>query len=510
MELLKKDSYILYRSDNRNGDKFTYSISHLDLPGVIIRRWPSREEWNKNDVSDRFPEFAQSEVYKTFEKFITNDTRKKSKDQPKYTKQPDYMQTSLFDDDYDYDEEENWRKKPTRHQDHSKDSNAGYIYPSSIYNFASTRTYALDKEAAIEKYCKSNTLCLHKSDPTTTMLRQIYEGKGWDVINDAHEFSSDTLNELIDRHERIVMLGHGTPYGLMGFISPEQAPHLEPKKLFALWCNADAYCNTYLPNKKGFFACGNMPSDDGEASCVGFRVSHKYMDDNITYWCKLCGDVVEQCLEGDADAGCQYIREKYWEKYHEGSANEIGITKYNYVRTKVAGQANLPEPTGEKITHEDPPAPTYKSYGGYYDDYDDYDDFYSSRYSYPVARTSTKKDDKTTTTGFNYPKVNLKSPEICLCETTKGFEIFTREDWASTPFIYIRITDKTSHLSRYQTVVNLGYKTVQEVFDALKKQITNYDLGDLIVDAKVTTKEELIQKHTPTLIKEGLMNEGEE
>lgn len=215
-----------------------------------------------------------------------------------------------------------------------------------------TPSYKTSKEEALKKYCNSNTLCFHKADPTTTMLEQIYAGRGWDVITDANEMSSDTIAALIDAHERIVMLGHGSAYGLIGFINSSHASHLKDKKLFALWCNADAYCNNYLKDKKGFFACGNMPSDEHEANWVGYHVSHKYMDDNITYWCKLCGDVVEQCLEGDADAGCKYIRDKYWEKYHKGSADEVGITKYNYVRTKVAGQANLPEPTGEEITGE--------------------------------------------------------------------------------------------------------------------------------------------------------------
>ena len=220
----------------------------------------------------------------------------------------------------------------------SKVTYTPYKYP--------THNWYISEEEALEKYCKSNTLCLHKSDPTTTMLKQIYEGKGWDVINDCYSIDSNTLAKLIDKHERIVMLGHGSGYGLIGFIRPEHAPHLEPKKLFALWCNADAYCERYLPNKKGFFACGNMPSDEHEARAVGYNVSHNYMDDNITYWCKLCGDVVEKCLEGNAKEGCKYIRDKYWEKYgHSDNPEEVGITTYNYQRTKTAGEKLIPAPT---------------------------------------------------------------------------------------------------------------------------------------------------------------------
>lgn len=227
--------------------------------------------------------------------------------------------------------------------DYARKATSQPVYRSNSY-FSWEPKY-ISKEEAFEKYNKSNTLCLHKSDPTTTMLDQIYRGKGWDVINDSYSVSREVLAELIDSHERIVMLGHGSGGGLIGFFGSEMAEHLKDKKLFALWCNADAYCNRYLPNKKGFFACGNMPSDDREARWVGFNVSHKYMDDNITYWCKLCGDVVEECLEGNADKGCQYIREKYWEKYgHSENPDEVGITLYNYQRTKVAGQDLIDPP----------------------------------------------------------------------------------------------------------------------------------------------------------------------
>lgn len=107
-------------------------------------------------------------------------------------------------------------------------------YTPYTYPFSGWQKSTISDKEALEKYCKSDTLCLHKSDPTTTMLKQIYEGKGWDVINDSYSISSETLAKLIDKHDRIVMLGHGTSYGLIGFIGPEHAPHLEPKKLFAL------------------------------------------------------------------------------------------------------------------------------------------------------------------------------------------------------------------------------------------------------------------------------------
>lgn len=93
------------------------------------------------------------------------------------------------------------------------------------------------------------------------MLKQIYNGKGWDVINNSNELSEDVLHKLIDAHERIVMLGHGTSQGLIGFINNCCAKHLKGKNVFAIWCNADKYFERYLPEMKGKFITKNAPSE---------------------------------------------------------------------------------------------------------------------------------------------------------------------------------------------------------------------------------------------------------
>ena len=199
-----------------------------------------------------------------------------------------------------------------------------------------------------DKYCKSNTLVMHLTDPSTTMLEQIYKGKGWDELHGReipYAIRDEVINELIKAHERIVCLGHGTSGGLIGFINSSHSDALRDKKKFLLWCNADGYVKNYLNDTSGYFACGNMPSDSNEASWVGFHVSEEYMNENITYWCKLCADVVEECLEGNAKAGCKYIRDKYWEKYGKSEdPDEVGITLYNYKRTKTAGELLIDNP----------------------------------------------------------------------------------------------------------------------------------------------------------------------
>jgi len=56
-------------------------------------------------------------------------------------------------------------------------------------------------------------LIIHPSDPTTDFLKPIYSN-----INDAiivnGGVSKDQLTQLIKEHDRIIMMGHGSPSGL--------------------------------------------------------------------------------------------------------------------------------------------------------------------------------------------------------------------------------------------------------------------------------------------------------
>lgn len=465
MVLIKKGNYTLEKFDGYEDGTFWYDIY---LHNTCLHSVSSHNDWKPEDINN--DEFLKSDLYKTFLKFADNTS------EPEKSKNSSYKKVSLFGDDYDDDDWSGW-------------SYSGYYYGSGK---SYKPTYKTSKEEAIEKYCKSNTLCLHKSDPTTTMLKQIYDGKGWDVINDAYEMSSDTIAELIDRHERIVMLGHGSPGGLIGFITSEHAKHLEPKKLFALWCNADSYCNTYLPNKKGFFACGNMPSDDGEASWQGFTVTHKWMDDNITYWCKLCGDVVEQCLEGNADAGCKYIRDKYWERYHKGDADQVGITIYNYRRTKVAGQDLIPEPEGAEIIG---PKETKKE-----------------------LQKSQAPSWKGSFTGFNYPSWSKKSQDSASTPstinslsviskkeyvTTKGYEI---EEVEKLNYFLYRVFDSYGTYIMGETILKTQKPSIEKAMELLKTHHKDVDIGEIIKDKKESLKAKYRQK----AINEGFIKENEE
>lgn len=187
------------------------------------------------------------------------------------------------------------------------------------------------KSGYVEKYNNSDTLVFHKADPSTTMLSQLYEGKGFDVITDVN-INPLEIQSLMKSHSRIMCLGHGTSRGLLGGnIGPDEAPYFAGKNIFAIWCNADAYFNRYCPSSaRGKFITGNMPSEVWECRAAGCgNISAELMLENITYWSKLCADVVEMALSGDVNGAVDYVRKNYLEQY-----GNHPVTIYNAERTQ--------------------------------------------------------------------------------------------------------------------------------------------------------------------------------
>ena len=215
------------------------------------------------------------------------------------------------------------------------------------------------KSGYVEKYNNSNTLVFHKADPSTTMLSQLYEGKGFDVITDVN-INPLEVQSLMESHDRIMCLGHGTSHGLIGgVIGPREAPYFEGKNIFAIWCNADAYFNRYCPSSaRGKFITGNMPSEVWECRAAGCgNISAELMLENITYWSKLCADIVEMALSGDVNGAVDYVRKNYLEQY-----GNHPVTIYNAMRTQGLNmQKPLPKYTfkGKHLQEKDFPYPGF-------------------------------------------------------------------------------------------------------------------------------------------------------
>jgi hypothetical protein len=91
------------------------------------------------------------------------------------------------------------------------------------------------------------TLVIHPLDNSTLFLSDIYQDEKWLVID--NNPSTKYLVEQIKLHDRIVMLGHGTEEGLLGFgrfiINSKLVYLLRSKFCVCIWCNADKFVEKY-------------------------------------------------------------------------------------------------------------------------------------------------------------------------------------------------------------------------------------------------------------------------
>jgi hypothetical protein len=122
------------------------------------------------------------------------------------------------------------------------------------------------------------TLVLHPDDRSTDFLKEIYSGKGYDVIT-RWDISYPVLKAMVETHDRIMMMGHGSPNGLIGFghifMNPKFIELLQTKECVCIWCNADKYVE---PNNiKGFYT-GIFISEVGEAAYYGIKATQREID----------------------------------------------------------------------------------------------------------------------------------------------------------------------------------------------------------------------------------------
>lgn len=246
-------------------------------------------------------------------------------------------------------QDEKAKKQPK--QKNKKDSNISLFFSGlddedeeddedSLFDYSSLSKYTEPEKSTgfLDKLNKSDTLVIHCLDNTTNMLSQIYEGKNWDVLRDGN-IDKEEFHQLLESHDKIICLGHGTPSGLINvqgrgyIIGDGEAKYLKGKKLFLIWCHASSFA---IRHGLHGFITGNMPSDAWEARSVGFNVTQKYMNDNITFWSKCCAKYVNQALSGNPERASANIRKEYLAVYGDEDKwndQEIGITKYNTERT---------------------------------------------------------------------------------------------------------------------------------------------------------------------------------
>jgi hypothetical protein len=175
------------------------------------------------------------------------------------------------------------------------------------------------------------TLIIHPEDETTSFLDIVYKDIPDKTIITGRCTKGD-VQQAIREHDRIMMMGHGSPAGLFsvgmfhttnGYIIDQQmVPLLKEKKdnVF-IWCNADKFVDFW--KLKGFYS-GMFISEIGEANYCGIPGTDQELIDESNF--------------GFVNIISKYIVEDT-ETIHENVLNEYGVIAeqnpvalYNHMR----------------------------------------------------------------------------------------------------------------------------------------------------------------------------------
>lgn len=149
------------------------------------------------------------------------------------------------------------------------------------------------------------TLIIHPLDKSTGFLDIVYN-----TIPDKTVITGgvtkDELMELITSHERVMIMGHGSPYGLFSvgqfnmsgpyIIDYSFIPLLQEKtNSVFIWCNADQFVNRH--KLKGFYS-GMFISEVGEANYCGLPGTKQNVVDESNFgFCNIISHYINENSE---------------------------------------------------------------------------------------------------------------------------------------------------------------------------------------------------------------------
>jgi len=148
-------------------------------------------------------------------------------------------------------------------------------------------------------------LVIHPTDASTDFLKPIYANISEATIIHGG-IGKGQIAKLISEHDRIIMMGHGSPSGLFscakfgdndysGFvIDYKMVPLLRDKECIAIWCNADQFMNRH--QLYGFYS-GMFISEVGEAMYCGLPgMEQETVTASNDYFAELLGEVINEPL----------------------------------------------------------------------------------------------------------------------------------------------------------------------------------------------------------------------
>jgi hypothetical protein len=159
------------------------------------------------------------------------------------------------------------------------------------------------------------TLVIHPQDATTDFLKPIYQNLNCKVITG--QCTKAEVYEQVAKHDRIIMLGHGSPNGLFAvsqFIGEQIASYIidesfvdllkEKRNNVYIWCHADRYVNKY--GLTGFYT-GMFSSEVLEAAMYDINAE----DEEIGKSNDLFSDLVGERIEHESEKIHRYVKDNY-------------------------------------------------------------------------------------------------------------------------------------------------------------------------------------------------------
>lgn len=161
------------------------------------------------------------------------------------------------------------------------------------------------------------TLVIHPQDPTTDFLKPIYQALPDTTVVTGGVFK-DEIIDLILQHDRVIMLGHGTPSGLLAvgrfpgdpppwnIIDYSMVPYLRRTENIFIWCHANKFVERY--NLRGLYS-GMFISEVGEAEYCEVEATQNQVDISNYLFSYLLGSqlLIDPDLRGAyQNVGSQY------------------------------------------------------------------------------------------------------------------------------------------------------------------------------------------------------------
>lgn len=159
------------------------------------------------------------------------------------------------------------------------------------------------------------TLIVHPKDQSTDFLKPIYSPLTNKTIITGGVTKSE-LRELIETHDRVIMLGHGSPFGLLSILQfPKASNYIidwsvvdllcQKTDNIYIWCHADKFVKM---NRLKGFCSGMFISEVSEAFSWGYFVANTKLIDESN---DLFAETVSKYIIEPLDIMYQNVIQEY-------------------------------------------------------------------------------------------------------------------------------------------------------------------------------------------------------